>query len=79
MRPGIGKVGEGRGPSLDLMEQPFYKRQTERVTKAGSSLLPVPGHGLWELFFSGCLSEAQSLNGSLMGLRSATTGIKAGF
>ena len=79
MRPDIGKVGEGRGPSLDLMEQPFYKRQREQVTKAGPTLLPVPGHGLWEVFLSGCLTEAQSLNGSLMGLGSATTGIRAGF
>lgn len=34
MRPGIGKVGEGRGPSLDLMEQPleYELSMTSRVT-----------------------------------------------
>lgn len=32
MRPGIGKVGEERRPSLDLMGQPSCKRQRERVT-----------------------------------------------
>ena len=39
MRPGIGKAREGRGLSLDLREQPSWKRRREGITKGVLTLL----------------------------------------
>lgn len=42
MRPGIGKAGEGRRPSRDLMGQPSCKRHTQRERRS-LTLLSAPG------------------------------------
>lgn len=63
MRPGIGKAGEGKGPSLDLMEQPSYNRQ--RKDHKSCTYLTLSPSG-WALDVLSLLipEEAQSLNGS---------------
>lgn len=62
-RPGIGDMGEGRGPVLNPQNS-HPIRDRERVSKAVLTLLLDPGMGS-DVLSLHCLTEAQPLRGPL--------------